>query len=155
MSPMMSTHSTPTSTNSDSSTLNEHLCIEGALKYSGTVVVHCSLRGSIETSDRLVIGPTANVQAQVVAGSIEISGRIEGSILAKSTVKIRSGAHVIGDIETPTISMEEGVMFEGRCTRPAEPQHVVEPSSAPADSNAVTPSKPLVEKRAAVRPTQS
>lgn len=121
----------PASSGAESSTLNKHVSIEGSLKFTGTVVVNGSVRGSIETSDRLIVGPTADIQAHVVAGSVEVSGRIEGNILAKSSVRIRNGGKVIGDIETPTISMEEGVVFEGRCTRPAESTEESEPAAAP------------------------
>jgi cytoskeletal protein CcmA (bactofilin family) len=99
--------------------LNPHLSFEGNLKYTGTVTIDCDFRGSITTDDTLVVGPAAKVHAEVSAGVLEISGKVEGNVRAKTRVKIYTGGHVIGNIETPTISMEEGVVFEGNCTRPA------------------------------------
>ncbi|HVR76087.1 MAG TPA: polymer-forming cytoskeletal protein [Planctomycetota bacterium] len=102
--------------------LNPHLSFEGNLKYTGTVTIDCDFRGSITTDDTLVVGPTAKVHAEVTAGVLEISGKVEGNVRAKTRVKIYTGGQVVGNIETPTISMEEGVVFEGSCTRPAH-QH--------------------------------
>jgi cytoskeletal protein CcmA (bactofilin family) len=101
-----------------SSALNPHLSFEGTLKFTGTVVVDCEFRGSVLTDDTLVVGPSGRLDADVTVGSVEISGKVHGDIKAKTTVKIFSGGEVKGNIETPTISMEEGVVFEGNCTRP-------------------------------------
>ncbi len=104
-----------------SSTLNSHLIFEGDLRYSGTVLVDCEFHGSIVTDDTLLVGESGRVDADICAGVIEISGKVNGNVKAMNHVKILSGGEVRGNIETPTISMEEGVLFEGNCTR-AKPQ---------------------------------
>lgn len=104
---------------SANSVLNPHLAFEGDLKYSGTITLDCEFRGSISTDDTLVIGPSGKVNAEAYAGAVEVSGKFQGNIHAKTRVKIFTGGEVHGNIETPTISMEDGVVFEGQCTRPA------------------------------------
>lgn len=119
------------------SVLNSHLSIDGELKYSGSVTVDCEFRGSIVSDDTLIVGPSARVEAEIKAGVVEIAGKVRGNVQAKTRVKIRAGAEVYGNIETPTVSMEDGVVFEGHCTRPqGAPQT---PGAAPAfaASNAV------------------
>lgn len=113
----------------NSSTLNPHLFFEGNLKYSGTIVIDCDYRGSIVTDDTLLVGPSGKVEAEITAGVVEVSGKVRGNLKAKTRVKILSGGEVIGNIETPTISMEEGVVFEGNCTRPGEPQQPQPPKA--------------------------
>ena len=108
--------------NAKSSTLNSHLSFQGDLRFSGTLHVDCELRGSIVTEDTLIVGSSARVDAEVTAGIVEISGKIKGNIKAKKSVTIHSGGHVQGNIETPSISMEQGVIFEGNCTRPSSAQ---------------------------------
>ncbi len=108
------------------SSLNPHLFFEGNLKFTGTVLIDCDFRGTIETDDTLVVGVAGNVQAEVTAGVIEISGAVHGNITATTSVKVFSGGEVHGNIETPTISMEEGVIFEGNCTRPGATKPVAE-----------------------------
>lgn len=117
-----------------SSVLNEHLSFEGSLKYSGTVTIDCDFRGNVTTEDKLTIGPGANVNAEISAGVVEIAGKVHGNVTAKTSVNVLAGAEVHGDIETPTISMEQGVVFEGRCTRPPSPPEEDTAGSREADT---------------------
>ena len=110
----------------NTSSLNPHLFFEGNLKFTGTVLIDCDFRGTIVTDDTLVVGVAGNLQAEVTAGVIEISGAVHGNIKASTSVKVFSGGEVHGNIETPTISMEEGVVFEGNCTRPGNSTPVAE-----------------------------
>ena len=118
-----------------SSTLNSHLSFHGDLKFSGTVLVNCDFRGSVVTDDKLVVGKSGRIDAEVSAGIVEISGRVRGNVKAKSGVRILSGGQVYGNIETPTISMEEGVVFEGNCTR-SSPQQATEATRVPPPAKA-------------------
>ena len=43
------------------------------------------------------------------------SGKIEAHMTAKKRIQLLHPAVVIGDIATPTFSMEEGVFFQGTC----------------------------------------
>jgi cytoskeletal protein CcmA (bactofilin family) len=53
-----------------------------------------------------------------------IHGEVVGDVHATERVELRSHARVFGDVESPVIVMEEGVLFEGSCRmtkdRPAE-----------------------------------
>ena len=102
------------------SILNPHLAFEGNLKFAGKIIVDCEFRGTIVTDDTLIVGSSGNLEAELTAGVIEISGKVRGNIKAKTRVKILSGGEVHGNLETPTVSMDEGVVFEGSCTRPAD-----------------------------------
>lgn len=121
-------------TNHNVSTLNQNLCFEGVLKCSGRVTIDCDFKGSINTADILAVGPSAVVTAEIAAGVVEVSGKVHGNIKAKTRVKIVSGGEVHGNIETPNLSMEDGVVFEGSCTRPvaAPAPTVTQPAPAPA-----------------------
>ncbi len=114
------------------SVLNQHLTFEGNLKFTGTVTIDCEFRGSILTDDTLVVGIAGRVDAEVSAGIIEISGKVHGNLRAKTRVRILSGGEIYGNIETPTISMDEGVIFEGNCSRPpCQGSRPVEPQAEP------------------------
>lgn len=135
-----------------SSTLNSHLIFDGELRYSGTVLVDCEFHGSIVTDDTLLVGESGRVDADICAGVIEISGKVNGNIKAMSRVKILSGGEVHGNIETPTISMEEGVLFEGNCTRatpqPPPVQQQARRESPPVSASpASVPSSAALEKK--------
>ena len=108
------------------SILNPHLAFEGNLKFAGKIIVDCEFRGSIVTDDTLIVGSSGNLEAELTAGVVEISGKVRGNIKAKTRVRILSGGEVHGNLETPTVSMDEGVVFEGNCTRPADARQTEE-----------------------------
>ncbi len=92
----------------------DHGCeFEGKLCFHGTVRIGGTFRGEIFTPDTLIIGEGARVDAQIEAGTIIISGEVNGSLRAKYRVEIHKPAVFRGDILTPSLSVAEGVIFEG------------------------------------------
>lgn len=86
---------------------------EGKLCFQGTVRISGTFRGEIYTPDTLIIGEGARVHAQIDAGTVVISGEVTGSIKAKHRVEIHQPAVFRGDILTPSLKVDEGVIFEG------------------------------------------
>lgn len=86
---------------------------EGKLCFHGTVRIGGTFRGEIYTTDTLIISEGARVDAQIDAGVIIISGEVNGSLKAKYRVEIHKPAIFRGDILTPSLSVDEGVIFEG------------------------------------------
>lgn len=83
------------------------LCFEGTLRIGGT------FRGEIYTNDVLVVGEGAKVNAEIEAGTIIINGEVTGNIVAKHRVEIHRPAIFRGNIVTPSLMVDEGVIFEG------------------------------------------
>lgn len=88
----------------------------GVLTYKGNVRIDGSFDGEIETDDTLFIGEQANVKAQIRAGSVIASGRITGDITAGQRVELKSPAVIDASISTPKLSMDNGVIFNGKIT---------------------------------------
>jgi len=86
---------------------------EGKLCFQGTVRISGTFRGEIYTPDTLIVGEGARVQAQIDAGTVIISGEVTGSVRAKQRVEIHQPAIFRGDILTPSLRVDEGVIFEG------------------------------------------
>ena len=86
---------------------------EGKLCFYGTVRISGTFRGEIYTPDTLIIGEGARVDAQIDAGTIIISGEVNGTLRAKHRVEIHRPAVFRGDILTPSLSVDDGVIFEG------------------------------------------
>jgi cytoskeletal protein CcmA (bactofilin family) len=86
---------------------------EGKLTFEGTVRIDGKFSGEIVTNDVLVIGEGARVQAEISAGSVVINGEVQGNIKAKSSIELRQPARVQGNLETPSLSIDKGVIFEG------------------------------------------
>jgi cytoskeletal protein CcmA (bactofilin family) len=86
----------------------------GVLTYKGNVRIDGTFEGEIETTDILFIGEQANVKAQIRAGSVIASGRIKGEIIADQRVELKSPAVIDASISTPKLSMDNGVIFNGK-----------------------------------------
>jgi cytoskeletal protein CcmA (bactofilin family) len=101
--------------------LGEGTTFKGNLTFEGTVRVDGTLTGEIFTKDTLVVGSSAEVQADIHAGSLVVSGTVKGNITAEKKVELHSSARLFGNISTPSLVIAEGVVFEGSCTMGKKP----------------------------------
>lgn len=88
---------------------------EGRLTFVGTVAINGKFQGDLLTADTLLLGETGEVAAEVRVGVAIISGRVKGNIAARERVELAARARVFGNIVTPVLVMQEGVIFEGQC----------------------------------------
>ena len=98
--------------------VGEEVTFKGTIRYRGTVRIDGRLEGEIHTDGILVIGEKAVISAKIEAGTIACQGRITGDITAKERVKLMAPAIFEGSVKTPSLSMEEGVQFNGTCQMP-------------------------------------
>ncbi|EPX64048.1 hypothetical protein D187_005181 [Cystobacter fuscus DSM 2262] len=86
---------------------------EGKLTFEGQVRIDGKFNGQIITKDVLVVGEGARVQAEITAGTVIINGTVEGNVRATQLIELHAPARVKGNIESPALTMERGVIFEG------------------------------------------
>jgi cytoskeletal protein CcmA (bactofilin family) len=115
---------------------------EGKLTFEGTVRIDGKFTGTIVTSDVLVVGEGAKLQAEISCGTIIVHGEIHGDIKAKTAVELHHPARMKGNIETPSLMIETGVAFEGQCKMDVVPEKASKPLPSPsaAPVTAVKPS---------------
>jgi cytoskeletal protein CcmA (bactofilin family) len=87
---------------------------EGKLTFEGTVRIDGKFTGTIITNDVLVVGEGAKIAAEISCGTIIVHGEISGNIKAKTLVELHHPAKMRGNIETPILMVEKGVIFEGQ-----------------------------------------
>ena len=87
---------------------------EGKLTFEGTVRIDGTLKGEVFSDDVLVVGEGAYVEAEIDVGEIIVQGTIVGNIRAKRSIEILAPGRVKGDITTPSLQIDKGVIFEGR-----------------------------------------
>ncbi len=104
---------------------------EGKLCFQGTVRINGIFRGEIYTPDTLIVGEGARVQGLIEAGSVIISGEVSGNVKAKYRVEIHQPAIFRGDIHTPSLRVDEGVIFEGSSRMVNQPTQPVRSLFAP------------------------
>ena len=87
---------------------------EGKLTFEGTVRVDGKLKGEVFSDDILIVGEGATVEAEIDIGEIIIQGTVIGNIRAKRGIEIHAPGRVKGDLHTPSLQVDKGVIFEGR-----------------------------------------
>ena len=88
---------------------------EGKLTFEGTVRIDGTLKGEVFSDDVLIVGEGARVEAEIDVGEIIIQGMVVGNIRAKRSIEILTPGRVKGDLSTPSLQIDKGVIFEGRC----------------------------------------
>ncbi len=84
---------------------------EGKLQFHEIVRIDGIFRGEINSQDTLIVGETADLQAEITVGNLILSGRFRGNVKAAGRVELRAPAQVEGTIETPALVVEDGVLL--------------------------------------------
>lgn len=96
--------------------IGKGMSFEGSLSFEETVRVDGSFKGEISSTGTLVVGDGGFIEGNIRVGSAIISGTVKGTLDASSKVELRAPGKFLGDIKTPTLIIDEGVVFEGTCT---------------------------------------
>ena len=88
---------------------------DGKLTFDGQVRIDGKFQGQINTKDTLVIGDGAKVNAEISAGTVIVNGSVEGNIKASQMIELHQPGKVKGNLDTPALSIDRGVIFEGSC----------------------------------------
>ncbi len=107
---------------------------EGKLTFEGTVRIDGKFTGNIVTNDVLVIGEGAKVNAEISCGTVIVHGEINGNVKAKTAVELHHPARMRGNIETPSLMVEKGVVFEGQSKMEGIEKAAAKPPPAPIQS---------------------
>lgn len=95
---------------------------EGKLTFDEMVRLDGSFTGEIQSSDTLVVGETAVIEGDINVGALILSGKFSGNVKATDLVELRAPAQVEGSIETPSLKIEEKVVFNGQVKMGSQPQ---------------------------------
>lgn len=111
--------------------LGRGAAFEGKLTFEGTVRIDGRFKGEVFSDDTLVIGEGAQVEAQIDVGEVIIQGTVVGNVVAKRSIEIHAPGRIKGDIHTPALQIDKGVIFEGRSFMEAAMTNRPAPPAAP------------------------
>ncbi len=97
--------------------------MSGTLTFEDTFRIDGHFDGTINAAGDLIVGEGGEVEAEVTARRVFISGTVRGSVRALDRLEITKIGKVFADLTTPSLSVEDGAFFEGRCSmnRSGEP----------------------------------
>lgn len=90
--------------------------INGNIMTSGDLRVDGRIAGDISCTAKLIIGEKGIVIGNIHCKSGEVSGEVEGRIVAVENLQLNQTATVKGDIESVHFIVESGATITGHCT---------------------------------------
>jgi len=97
--------------------LDVNASMQGTISFREPVnlKINGHFEGTLDLRGSLTIGPEARVNANINGDEITIAGKVHGDINARVRLKLLSTAHLVGNIKSPLVSIEEGARFHGNC----------------------------------------
>ncbi|MBW2424894.1 MAG: polymer-forming cytoskeletal protein [Deltaproteobacteria bacterium] len=108
---------------------------EGKLSFKDTVRIDGSFSGEITSDNTLIVGETGEIHASIQSVCVVISGAVEGDISASDQVVLHKTANVMGDINAPSLVIEEGAQFNGNVKMGARPASASSSKSSSSKSS--------------------
>jgi len=101
----------------------ESSAFKGVLKFSRPLKIFGKFEGEIRGGESLEVGPNAKIHAHIEAAHVLVYGQVVGNVVASEKVQLKAGAKLIGNIRSPKLEIDDGVIFEGQCEmKTAEPK---------------------------------
>ena len=95
--------------------VGKSVVFKGELVSSEDMTLDGRVEGTISVRDHvLVVGPDADIHADITAKTIVIYGTVTGSIKASDKVDVRDTGTINGDIVAPRVAVAEGADLHGR-----------------------------------------
>jgi cytoskeletal protein CcmA (bactofilin family) len=109
-------------------------------QFEGNVTVEHSLRidgrikGDVVSSETLVIGKEGEVIGNVKVKNLVVAGSLRGTIEAETKIVLETKSVVHGEMKTAKLVIDEGAVFDGRCSMSETGAAPQQESEYPADS---------------------
>jgi cytoskeletal protein CcmA (bactofilin family) len=102
----------------------EGTTIEGEIRAESNIRVDGKVKGLIQSSGRLVVGPKGFIQGRIECQNADVEGVIEGEIKVSELLTLKSTAKLHGDISTAKLAIEPGADFSGTCSMGASVKEI-------------------------------
>ncbi len=97
--------------------LGESASLEEKFTIGSSIQIECEVTGEINVEGRLVIGDKGIVRANVNTVNALIQGVYEGNMVATGNVEITSTGRFSGNIETDSLVISKGGLFNGNVSK--------------------------------------
>ena len=122
--------------------IGEQIIIDGTIRGKEDLLIEGSVKGRIEVeTNHLTVGSKGQVEAEIQAANVTISGRLVGNINAAEKVKITKDADFNGEITAKSISVEDGAYLKAVIELKREPHKKPVSVVKPEEKSASEPVK--------------
>jgi cytoskeletal protein CcmA (bactofilin family) len=109
------------------SIVGEGTRFKGELRVSGLLRIDGDFSGEIETAGKVLVGKNGRAECTINAETVVIGGVVRGNIVSSDKVVILSTGMLIGNVSTPRLIVEEGVIVHGKCMICTQPKTLKAP----------------------------
>lgn len=100
--------------------------VEGELHFDTTFRIDGKLTGKVVSDGDLQVGEGGELDGEVRVGQLFVSGTVRGEIHAARRVQIAATGKAFAELHTPSLVIEDGALFEGRCSMTREGETTAE-----------------------------
>ena len=97
-------------------TIGAGTTITGDVQSKGDIRIDGTLKGSVNTTGKVVLGKEGVIEGDVVCNNADIAGALKAKITTTELLSLKSTAKLKGDITTNKLSIEPGASFTGSCS---------------------------------------
>ena len=121
-----------------SSMIGVDVKIDGKIVSEQNLVIEGAVKGSITAKKaEVLVGKTGSLTANISAKVVRIEGTVTGDICGSENVIIANTGNVLGNIDSPRVSLEDGAKFKGSITMDPDESTVTDlPLGSPAELKA-------------------
>ena len=98
--------------------------LKGEITFKDTLRIDGKFKGSIRLGRHLVIGESADVDADIEVARLTVNGRLRGQAKATERLELNPTARVQSRLTAKVLVVEEGALFEGECSMSLGPREV-------------------------------
>jgi len=109
---------------------------DGVFTFRGSARIDGVLTGRVVADGCLVIGPRGRVEAEVEVDELVVGGEFRGEAEVRSRVELLSSGRAEGILRSPSFSLADGCVFDGRweTTQGAPPEADVASADTPEET---------------------
>ena len=89
--------------------------IKGDIQTNGDFRFEGALTGNLQTTGKLIIGGTGEVNGEVKCKNCDVEGKVEGKLMVSELLTLKATSVIMGDIVAKRLAIEPGAKFTGNC----------------------------------------
>jgi len=90
--------------------------IQGNIKVEHSLRIDGKVKGDVSSADTLIVGAEGEITGNVSVNHLILGGKVFGSLVAPGRTVLESKAEFHGDIKTSKLVIDEGAIFDGKCS---------------------------------------
>jgi cytoskeletal protein CcmA (bactofilin family) len=118
------------------SIIGEGTRFKGEFDLNGLLRIDGDFTGVIRTKGKVLVGRNGRAECTMHAGTVVVGGVVKGEITSTEKVIVLSTGLVVGNVSTPRLIVEEGVILDGTCRITAPERPAGEAAARPAGREA-------------------